>query len=153
MILNLTQHNPSPEQMADGVVDPDAALDIQPLLTIERDILVAPEPLRSEALDSRVESIMGCLYRQLSSLRKERMEHALAQSTDMARDNAMQEPIADAMVGGASYLTERLVRRLRDAGVQPLYALSERVSEEVVQEDGSTRKVSRFNHLGFIEAL
>jgi hypothetical protein len=153
MILNLTQHNPSSEQIAEGVVNPDALSDVRPLLTIETEILTASPDLRAEALDARVSSIMGCLYRQLSSLRKERMTQALEEETAMAMDNAMSQPICSAMIGGAPYLTERLVPRLRAAGVRPVYAISERVSQEVVQEDGSTKKVAQFRHLGFIETL
>ena len=52
------------------------------------------------------------------------------------------------MVGGAPYLMAALTEY---APIFPmLFAASDRVSEEVVQADGSVRKVNIFKHLGFI---
>ena len=55
------------------------------------------------------------------------------------------------MVGGAPYLMGALERALNKVGIKPVYAFSERVSEEQVQEDGSVHKVNVFKHIGFIE--
>ena len=57
-----------------------------------------------------------------------------------------------AMIGGAPYLMAPLERALKAQGVKPLYAFSKRESKEVVDPDGSTRKVAFFRHLGFVEA-
>jgi len=150
MILNITQHDPTPEQRAAGVVNPDES--IRHLLTVEREILVASPAVRAEALEARIGHIMSCLYRQLAGLRKARMERALSTEGDIARDQAMAEPVCSAMVGGAPYLVERLIPRLKEAGVRPVYALSERVSQEVEGESGVVKKVATFRHLGFIDA-
>lgn len=40
---------------------------------------------------------------------------------------------------------------LKKVGIQPVYSFSERVSKEVVLEDGTTQKTSVFCHKGFIE--
>ena len=56
-----------------------------------------------------------------------------------------------AMIGGAPYFMAHLEKSLFEWHIQPLYSFSERVSEEVQQEDGSVRKLTVFKHLGFIE--
>jgi hypothetical protein len=55
-----------------------------------------------------------------------------------------------AMIGGAPYLMAPLHAALEARGVRPVYAFSERRSEEVTQPDGSVRKVNVFVHLGFV---
>jgi hypothetical protein len=53
-----------------------------------------------------------------------------------------------AMIGGAPYLMAPLTAALKEAGIKPLFAFSERVS----QEDPDTGvKTSVFKHLGFVE--
>ena len=64
---------------------------------------------------------------------------------------ARQSGADAAMIGGAPYLMGPLEQALRDNGVQPLYAFSERVSVEEEQPDGSVRKTNVFKHLGFVE--
>jgi len=56
-----------------------------------------------------------------------------------------------AMVGGAPFLMGPLVDALKAVGVQPVFAFSRRESSEVVQDDGSVRKVAVFRHLGFVD--
>ena len=56
-----------------------------------------------------------------------------------------------AMIGGALYLMSHLERALLTRGITPLYAFSERVSVEVVNDKGEVEKKSVFKHLGFIE--
>ena len=56
-----------------------------------------------------------------------------------------------AMIGGAPYLMGSLAVALRMRGIRPLFAFSERVSSEVTQSDGTVKKVSVFEHKGFIE--
>lgn len=72
------------------------------------------------------------------------------------RANALAEIAAKsgckkAMIGGAPYLMGTLEKALKDKGITPLYSFSERVSIEVVREDGTTQKTSVFQHKGFIE--
>lgn len=56
-----------------------------------------------------------------------------------------------AMIGGAPYLMSALEQALKNKGIQPLYAFSERKSVEVTKEDGSVEKKSVFSHLGFVK--
>jgi len=55
-----------------------------------------------------------------------------------------------AMIGGAPYFMGALESALLEAGVEPVYAFSRRVSEEMIQPDGSVRKVGVFRHVGFV---
>lgn len=57
-----------------------------------------------------------------------------------------------AMIGGAPFLMAPLEAALREQGITPLYAFSRRESVEVADPDGSVRKISVFQHLGFVEA-
>ena len=55
-----------------------------------------------------------------------------------------------AMIGGAPYLMPSLERALQKQGITPVYAFSERVSEEK-EVDGKVIKTQVFKHLGFVE--
>lgn len=64
---------------------------------------------------------------------------------------ALQCGARKAMIGGAPYLMSALEEALKENGIKPLYAYSERVSVEVELEDGSVVKRNVFKHLGFVE--
>lgn len=67
----------------------------------------------------------------------------------VARENGAKA----ALVGGAPYLMGPLEAALREAGVRPLYAFSQRAGVvEERQPDGSVRKVQVFRHAGWIWA-
>ena len=125
MILNLTQHQATTEQQAQGVVDlPDSQRkELQKLLTIEA------LPDKGE-IDNRAEEIAS-----------------MAIAFDMERD---QGPIS-AMIGGAPFLMGALEWALDRVSIQPLYAFSVRESVDQTQPDGSVRKVAVFRHCGFVE--
>lgn len=77
-------------------------------------------------------------------------ETILASATTLAKI-ASQSGAKKAMIGGAPYLMGALEVTLKKVGIQPVYSFSERVSKEVVLEDGTTQKTSVFCHKGFIE--
>lgn len=56
-----------------------------------------------------------------------------------------------AMIGGAPFFMPVLERKLKEAGIQPVYAFSKRVSVEGVNEQGEVVKTSVFKHEGWIE--
>jgi len=56
-----------------------------------------------------------------------------------------------AMIGGAGYLMPALEAALRQRGIRPLHAFSARVSRDEAQPDGSVRKISAFEHRGWVE--
>lgn len=58
---------------------------------------------------------------------------------------------AAVMIGGAPFFMSALERELKSAGFTPVYAFSERISVDVVQQDGTVVKTSKFVHKGFVE--
>ena len=121
MIYNLTQHAPTPEQVAAGVVElPEAARDwVRQQLTFDH----LPS---SEDLSSRADRIVGVLLDFLPV------------------DSRV-------MIGGAPFFMEPLAQALRHHELVPVYAFSVRESVDEPQPDGSVRKVAVFRHGGFIE--
>lgn len=126
-ILNLTQHQSTPEQ---GCVDLQGkALQVlKGLLTFET------LPTRQEALD-RAAAIAN-----------------LAAVTPAAMIGDTPTMARAAMIGGAPFLMGPLEAALKERGITPLYAFSVRESVDEVLPDGSVRKVAVFRHKGFIEA-
>lgn len=122
MIINLTQHDASPEQIAAGVHDLDDLdyrADLRRLLTFD-DLPTLDE------MAERAEEIVDIVQ--------------------------MQEALySHAMIGGAPFFMATLEGALRDAEITPLYAFSRRESVESVETDGSVNKRAVFRHLGFVE--
>ena len=123
MIINLTQHNASPEQTTAGVVDVPAELksDLSALLTSST--LPTKEELNEAAMKVAAMAVICC--------------------------QGFEAPAA--MIGGAPFFMVPLEAALRHHGIRPLYAFSERVSEEKMDADGTVRKVNIFKHKGFVE--
>jgi hypothetical protein len=115
MILNLTQHTATPEQVAAGVIEPENKEQVVKLLTF--DTLPSPQEIWNRA-------------------------KALAQ---IAKESSADS----AMIGGAPYFMSALEDALIYTNVIPVYSFSVRESQEVVQPDGTVRKVSIFKHSGF----
>jgi hypothetical protein len=68
-------------------------------------------------------------------------------------DYARESGHRSAMIGGAPYLMRPLEEALLQAQIRPLYAWSPPPTiSEVLQPDGSVRKVSVFRHGGFVGA-
>lgn len=125
LILNLTQHPSTPDQ--EGVVDftGDKLTFLKNLLTFK-----ASNLLKDSAHDlilHRAEKI-AWLAENFSTIRQ-------------------------AMIGGLPALLGPLSQALRKRGITPLYAVSDRVTSELAQPDGTVKKVSEVKHLGFLEAL
>lgn len=57
-----------------------------------------------------------------------------------------------ALIGGAPYLMSPLEEALKNEGITPLYAFSQRESIETVNPDGTVVKTAVFKHIGYIEA-
>lgn len=137
-ILNLTQHDATPEQKLAGVTCGDvtdaSVAEFRELLTF--DTLPTLAEVRERA-------------RQIA-------EYASKTSTlvDYGGDSGyvVNEPLRFAMIGGAPFLMAPLEEELRRVGITPLYAFSTRESVEQVQPDGSVRKTAVFRHQGFVPA-
>ena len=119
-IVNLTQHQASPEQIQAGVVDlaPEARSKLQKLLTFDK-----------------LEDTEN----------KEVVRRALEIAELAAATGASQ-----AMIGGAFWLVIPLENALSCKRIATVFAFSQRVSEDQVQPDGSVKKVAVFRHVGFV---
>lgn len=127
MIVNLTQHPASAEQIAAGVTDLPAE---------QRAILTAA--LTFESLPSREEIL------------------AAAETVAGLADNAgpADHILPDAaMIGGAMWLMGPLAAAIEGRGIEALFAFSQRESVEEVQADRSVRKTAVFRHVGFVPAV
>ena len=128
MILNLTQHPASPEQIAVGVVDLPAqvAESVRALLTVD-------------ALPTRQEIEARCA---------DIAQHACW--NHLGGDDGDDPHPSQAMIGGAPWMMRALEDALADYGIKPVYAFSVRQSIEQSQPDGSVRKINVFRHAGFV---
>lgn len=115
-VLNLTQHNSTPEQ---GCVEPVNKEAVKAALTFD-------------SIPNSVEMYDRAVF--LAGVCKE--------------VNASK-----AMIGGAPFFMSTLERVLIANGIQPLYAFSERVSEEKINADGTVTKINVFKHVGFVEVI
>lgn len=124
MILNLTQHPATTEQIEAGVVD-------------------LPDSVRP--------ALIGWLtFSQLPS--REEIEDRAEALALLADSLLPEEGNPAAMIGGAPYLMAPLEVALRNQRIRPLYAFSVRESVEQTLPDGTVRKTSIFRHAGFIAA-
>lgn len=125
MIVNLTQHPATPEQIAQGVVDldPEDRAECARLLTF--DDLPTAEDLWVKA-DQLVELVKG---------------------------SPASKPGCRVMIGGAPFFMESLATALRRGGYCPVFAFSRRESVEQMQADGSVRKIAVFRHMGFVVGI
>ena len=128
IILNLTQHLATPEQVAAGVVD---------LVGEDREFLLktitfGEMPTRDEIIDAA--SILAYF----------------AEGWFHANELPIGEDVV--MIGGAPWFMSSLETALKERGIRVLYAFSKRESIEEIQEDGSVKKSMVFRHLGFLEA-
>lgn len=124
-ILNLTQHQATPDQIAAGVVDLPAELR-QRLCAL---LTFSAIPTADEILDS-------------------------AEDIALLADDYLPELGAHAgMIGGALWLMAPLSQALRLHRIDPVFAFSVRETEEQVMADGSIRKVAVFRHAGFVPAV
>jgi len=151
MILNLTQHPATPEQKAAGVVDVKDHDDLKRALTIQvsGEDGYAESSIKDLWLNAVASQIISrhVMSTQVERRRKQMM-NITADSTDLEILNASHTGLS-AMLGGFTPLVVVLAKQLQRLGITPLVALSDRVSEEETQADGTVKKVSRFVHCGF----
>jgi hypothetical protein len=139
MILNLTQHPATPEQLAAGVFDPtpEQRAEIVALLTFDELPQKGEIEERADELALTALALLAARFRSLSHGEQERL---------MERGTVTYF----AMIGGAPYLMPHLENEMVNKGVNPLYAFSTRESVEEVQADGSVKKTAVFRHKGFV---
>lgn len=124
-IINLTQHQPTPEQASAGVVDLNPT-DRQELVSL---LTVAELPTS------------GDIARRCRRI------------AEMARAWTGEDGsfALRAMVGCAPWMVSALESALRKEGMEAVYSFSVRKSTERVQPDGAVLKVNVFRHVGWIE--
>lgn len=170
-ILNLTQHTATADQVAAGVIDvltADRKL-LTELLTVPAFELIYGELPTYETWDGYSEPPAGYDGPGTSSPGRDPAECILDRANRLARFAIHAfgvatggDPWADpwcptfagtrVMIGGLPALQAPLARALAMVGFRPVFAVSDRVSVDVTQPDGSVRKVSEFRHLGFVSA-
>lgn len=128
MIINLTQHDATPEQVAAGVVN----LKGEQLARL-RQLLTFEELPSSGQINDRAITVAH-----------------LAIYNGFGGDDGDDPHPHAAMIGGAPFFMAALERQLRDLGVDPVYAFSQRRAVEEKQADGSVKKTQVFQHLGFV---
>ena len=140
MILNLTQHPATKEQVAAGVVNAEDDR-ISNALTFTK--LPTPQELETKALT-------------LATLAQHHLYwHIIGKNEHLSPNDDDDEVLARmvgvrVMIGGAPYLMAPLEKALRGANLTPVYAFSQRESVEVILDNGDVRKTNIFKHLGFV---
>lgn len=124
MIFNLTQHDPTPEQIAQGLGE------------------------RSPELKALVASLLTFTA---EDIRQEGKIVARAQAlATVAKTFADQG--GEVLIGGLPALMGPLVEELRAVGLVPVFAHSDRVKEDQPQPDGTVKTVGVFKHQFFYPA-
>lgn len=119
-IVNLTQHNATPEQVAAGVFDV-GYLDL-------------PVLRHNLTFDSLADTEPESMYRRAQNI------------AQLARNSGA----TSAMIGGAAYFMPFLARALQWYAITPLHAFTQRETVEEVNEKGEAVKRSVFRHVGFV---
>ena len=138
VILNLTMHQATPEQIEAGVYNPLQPEAIKEALTFNT--LPSKQEIEVKALTLSAIAAEE-VYWQLLKTRAKSEEQLDIESQMLG----MQ-----VMVGGAPYLMPYLEKALKDVNLKAVYAFSKRESVETVMEDGSVKKTAVFKHLGFV---
>ena len=153
-ILNLTQHKATLAQEMEGVYN--CEFELSDLLTFEgmptKEVVISKiQGLLDVVLQSKCEylqEVFAGYYDEMQDASFTNEDALIAAKGAMGR---AEENYA-VMLGGAPWLMAPLESNLKLNGIKVLYAYSERVSEEVVNKDGSVSKRNVFKHLGFYEA-
>jgi len=150
MILNLTQHAATPEQLDQGLVDYTNRESLKALLTIPERALTNFNWILEDILDNKVKNLVTIA----ETYQAEAVDTIPDDVRGMRRLNTIRDALRlRVLVGGAPILMERLIPALKREGCIPVHALSARVVEEVPQSDGTVKKVSTFKHIRFMHAL
>lgn len=119
IILNLTQHAATADQIAAGVID----LSTQEKAHLVRLLTVDNPPTAQEILDRCAD---------------------IAQIAALHEPVAIK-----AMIGGAPAMMNPLEDALLDQGIDPVYAFSVRTSQDKAMPDGTVQKIAVFKHAGW----
>ena len=128
-ILNITLHELTPDLEKSGVYDlPDFYKKI-----VHNSLLFEEIPTKSE-IDTRVSLIVNCILQYQGSSPERKMSEG-----DLI------------LVGGATYLIPKLVKRLKEAGFKPIGLYTKRILKEITSKDGSVLQERQVVFGGFVE--
>ena len=131
MIINLTQHPATADQITAGVVD-----------------------LPSEAREALIALLTFASLPDAGEIRARAHDIAeLACFNGLGGDDGDDPFPSQAMIGGALWLMAPLSEELRQRSISPVFAFSVRDTEEMTQPDGGIRKTAVFRHAGFVPAV
>lgn len=151
--INLTQHNASADQLEVGVLDLPEHLQkqVKDLLTFHAVPSVDDIHQRAVQLTYLANNHSWMLAEQEAKKLAPYYwgeDEYLAPSPDQCRGEFKR-----VMIGGAPYLMGPLAEALKEHGLEPVFAFTERVSVDEPQADGSIRKVAVFRHSGWVPAI
>lgn len=151
--LNLTQHVASQAQLKAGVLDLPESIQqqVKDLLTFHAVPTAEEIRQRAEQLAYEAASHVWELAEQEA---KKLAPYFWGEDEGLAPSPAQcKGEFSRVMIGGAPYLMGPLAEALREHGLEPVFAFTERVSVDEPQADGSVRKVAVFRHSGWVPAL
>lgn len=128
LIINLTQHQATAEQLQAGVVDlPEKRRQqLCQLLTFE-------EIPTAQELQERAKAIVDLPF--------------VVESVE-----DMVKPMPEkALIGGAPFFMSYLEEELKAAFIQPIYSFTKREVYVTTQPDGTIVKTAVFKHIGFVD--
>jgi hypothetical protein len=147
-ILNLTQHNPTPEQFAQGVVD---------LSPEDRELLIRKLNFKELPNRNTLELSAGTiahLARKFFSTR-ENFTKAGVDYDRFGESPAHQSFVLNicqctVLIGGAPFFDNHLREALTQENLTIVYSFSQRVSVVTQLPDGSVEKKLIFKHIDFV---
>jgi hypothetical protein len=132
--LNLTQHQPTAEQVSAGVIN--LKEELQPQLKALLNFTDIPT---ADDLEKTAQGIGSLVYQHLGMDYNEN------------DDSEVKAHKLQFMIGGAPYLMKPLIEELNYLG-RPVFSFTERVSVEK-EVNGEVIKTSIFKHKGWVEAV
>ncbi|MDO5481151.1 MAG: hypothetical protein Q4F60_02285 [Candidatus Saccharibacteria bacterium] len=120
-ILNLTQYEATTDQLEAGVIEPDFGKEF-----IKELLTFEQHPTETEI--------------------RNRARRLAATALDISRGKR-----GKVMIDSASCLTPALIVELKKMGFTPLFSVTRRRTEKVVQSDGSVRKLAVLRHIGWVQ--
>lgn len=151
--LNLTQHAASADQLEVGV------LDLGPYQQQQvKDLLTFSEVPSADDIRQRAKELAYLASEYVDELAENRASELApyywGEDEGLAPNPAQcKGEFSRVMIGGAPYLMGPLAAALREHGLEPVFAFTERISVDEQQPDGSVRKTAVFKHSGWVPAL
>lgn len=143
-ILNLTQHKATPAQIKAGVIDLDSIM--SEAGNPEVDNLAERHGFRQDQF-GYFPTLNDCLtFDEIPTYGKMWTRAVLLTSI------AARLGFKAVMIGGAGFFLPVLERALKQRGIKPLHAFTQRNGVETANTDGSVTKTNVFEHVGFVES-